>query len=429
MDCQICGCYSSIYASYDCSHNICIRCSLRLVALYKQHNCPLCKTATKTLRLHTSEAGAASAQKPLRDIKTSITIAYESSAVKKYADDLLSSKCQQCLKTYSTPAQLRKHYSEHGLVLCSECIGGRKDFWDEFKLYKSSTIKDHKNGMLGEDGFIGHVFCVHCKIYLYDADDARHHCNIEHEMCQICDAIGSRYKYYRNFEDLEKHYKNAHHCCMFDQCLTSKCYAFTYQTELLAHLAKIHKLNVALSSIQKKVCCDIPVMDPFKKRNAKFKVDVLAPNGMAVVTSQNDNKYLMPIPKSSSLNVPAYLNRSILDDHKRSRARRKSVIDYLCAKDSGDVECIIDEFMATPMTVVDAFNKVSHCVGDSLALKIFEAVRFDHRQKDVSESIKDIRKKAMFPKFVPFGSQEYAEPERKQPPGFSIIDISKGKKQ
>ncbi|KAM0672317.1 RING Zn-finger domain-containing protein [Ordospora colligata] len=429
MDCQICDCHSEIYASYDCCHCICIRCSLRLVVLYKQHNCPLCKTTTKTLRFNTSEAiNKSETHKPLKEIKTSITIVYESNAVKKHVEDLLSSKCQKCLKTCSTLAQLRKHYSEHGLVLCSECIYGRKDFWDEFKLYKSSTIKDHRNGMLGEEGFIGHVFCVHCKSYLYDADNARQHCNIEHEMCQICDMVGLKYKYYRNFKDLESHYRNAHYCCMFDQCLANKCYAFTYQTELLAHLTKIHKLDVTLSSIPKKGDCDMPVMDPFKKRNVKCKVDILAPNGMIVDTRQSDNKHTMSIPNSPSLNVPTYLNRSILDDHKKSRARRKSVIDYFCTTDANEIECIIDEFMATFMTVTDAFNKVSYYVGDAQALKIFESVRFDHRQKDVSESIKSIRKKVMFPKFVPFGSPTYTEPERKQAPGFSVIDISKGKK-
>lgn len=409
---------------------MCMACSMRLVFLYMQPTCPLCRKPAGEIIFSAPSLACERASKQLwKGQRAASAVFYEGKYVKNMMEDLLSNKCQKCHNKFGTLKELKKHYSHHGVILCLECIKNRKDFWNEIKLYRSDTIRDHKNGSLNEEGFDGHVFCIHCKIYLFDSDDARQHCNLKHELCHVCDMIGTKYQYYSGFKDLEAHYRNAHYCCTFQTCRVNKCYVFPYQTELFEHLNRFHKVCTKLSEIPRHGKCSIPVMNPFKKKRTLARVSVVDPSGGEVRVS-SFLKASVPQSKvtpSIGTELPKYLDRNILEEERKRQVRRKAVINRICKAEADGVEEIINEFLEGFIDVVEAFNKISEIVGDAIALKLFEAMHFGAKQGTIENNIKALREKVMFPKFIPSKPVIYREPEERKSPGFTVIDLHKKK--
>ncbi|CAD24948.1 ZINC FINGER PROTEIN [Encephalitozoon cuniculi GB-M1] len=428
MNCQICTGSTDVSARYDCGHQICMACAVRLVFLYMQSGCPLCRGTTEAVVFSASSPACGTSRRQWKGREAPVAVFYEGADVRDRMEDLLSNKCQKCHRRFGSLKELKKHYAQHGFVLCSECIGNRKDFWNEIRLYRSSTIRDHKNGSLEEEGFSGHVLCIHCKIYLFDSDDARRHCNLRHEACHVCDMVGIRYQYYSSFEDLEAHYRNAHYCCTFQTCRVGKCYVFPYHTELLEHLTRFHKVNARLSEIPRPGRCSIPVMDPFKRKKAPARVSVIDPSGgnaRAPMAHRGGSRQDTASP-STEAELPKYLNRNILEEERRKLQKRRLVIDRICKAEGNEIEEIINEFLGDSIDVTEAFNRISKVTGDAAALKLFESAPFGPKQSVVEGSIKALRKRVMFPKFVPSEPVRYREPERKGP-GFTVIDLHKRK--
>lgn len=424
MSCQICVGAMDEQAVYDCGHRICVLCSVRLVFLYKQAHCPLCKQPAGSVVFSNS----GTIQRLTNSLKASKPrLIYENSEMKETVENLLSIRCQKCSKTFQTFKQLKRHYLEHGVVLCSECVEHKKDFWNEIKLYTSNTIKDHKNGKLGEEGFSGHVYCIHCRIHLFDSDHAKKHCNLKHELCHICDMLGMKYRYYSGFDDLEKHYKNAHYCCKFQECQINKCYVYPYKTELLEHLIRFHKINVKISEMAAHGRCTLPVMSPFNEEKKNIQSVVLDPNGRRITTSLVAQIQRTSISPTPSTGLPTYLDRNVLADEKRKERRRRYWMDRICKAEADQVENIINEFLSGSITVKDAFDRVRDLVCGKDALKLFESIHFESRQQIVSEGIKMFRKDVMFPKFVPSEQVVYEEPEHRKKPGFRTTGLVKKK--
>lgn len=356
---------------------------------------------------------------------------YEDDRVKTAVEDLLSRKCQKCPKKFSTLKQLKTHYLEHGFLLCNECIEHRRDFWNEIKLYKSSNIRDHKNGKLKEDGFVGHVYCIHCRMYLFDSDDAKRHCNIRHEVCNVCSILGMKHRYYNGFSELETHYRSAHYCCTFQGCQASKCYVFPYKTELFEHLNRVHRVNVKITGIADHGKCSLPVMNPFGREKARVHAVVLEPNGQMVgdvpatqVGGGRESPDTLP-PRVSE--IPRYLDRGVLAEERSRRGRRRAWMDRLCRVEADEVEKTVDRFLAGTMSATEAFDQVTMVVGGETALKLFESMDFGPKREVVFENIKKFRRDIIFPKFVASGQVVYDEPENKKEPGFKVIDLRRRK--
>ncbi|ADM10930.1 RING zinc finger domain-containing protein [Encephalitozoon intestinalis ATCC 50506] len=429
MNCQICTGAMDIFATYTCGHQLCMTCSARLVFLYMQPNCPLCRRPSKSVVFSSLLTTGKSSKRPWKGRKVPVDVFYEGDYAREKMEDLLSNKCQKCYAKLGTLMELKKHYTQHGLVLCFECIKNRKDFWNEIKLYRSDTIRDHKNGSLREEGFEGHVFCIHCKIYLFDSDDAKRHCNLKHELCHVCDMTGTKYQYYNGFKDLETHYKSAHYCCSFQTCQTNKCYVFPYQTELFEHLTRFHGVDIRLLEIPMAGKCNVPVMNPFKRRRQLPQVSVVDPSGREVRSQlpPGPNVSQRMDTSNTGSGLPGYLDRAILEEERRKQQRRRMAIDRICKGAADEVEEIVNGFLEGSMDVKEAFNKVSGTVGDALALKLFESGHFGPKQSVVEGSIKALRKEVMFPKFTSEEPTRYKEPEKKKNPGFRVIDLHQRK--
>lgn len=70
-----------------------------------------------------------------------------------------------------------------------------------------------------------HPYCDFCKKNFFDDDEFRVHINLEHITCNVC-GPQHKYRYYKNYNNLETHFKMTHYICMEKDCLDKKFIAF-----------------------------------------------------------------------------------------------------------------------------------------------------------------------------------------------------------
>lgn len=421
MECLICIEECNVVVEYECRHKICVTCGVRLIFLYSNPSCPLCKQESskpvvKMLGVKDT---------PCEYLEDN-NVTYQNETCKSKVKAMLLLKCCTCGYKAKNKYDLNKHYKSHSLFLCNECFEHKKEFWWEFKTYKVSELKSHKNGKLLENGFKGHVFCVHCNIFLYDEQSAIRHCNLTHVQCTICDILGNKYKYYKSFKELEQHYRNDHYCCTNKLCIQNKCYAFPYKTELLEHLTRFHKENVKFSDIQKRDSCDVAVMDPCHKFNQEIQ------NRRSVksnVIDKNVRDYsIIKNTLAKSSEIPDYLNRSIITKMNLNQNTRKAIVGRYTTNNKNEVHKIIEETISGEKGISDCFEQVSELVTPEVALKLLKDINFENLQPEVNEKYKEFRKNILFPKFE--GSVESPKTKKIETRdiGFKILELRKGKK-
>lgn len=62
-------------------------------------------------------------------------------------------------------------------------------------------------------GQSGHPRCEFCKTRFYDAAQLHDHLVKDHYSCHICERQGILHKYYRDYTDLERHFRSEHFLC------------------------------------------------------------------------------------------------------------------------------------------------------------------------------------------------------------------------
>ncbi|EOB11570.1 Zinc finger protein 598 [Nosema bombycis CQ1] len=338
---------------------------------------------------------------------------------------MLSLKCTECDYVSKNKYDLSKHYKSHTLLLCNECFENKKEFWWEFKTFKISTLKLHKNGKLNENGFRGHVFCIHCNIFIYDEPSAIRHCNITHVQCTICDILGFKYKYYSTFRELEQHYKNAHYCCDNKQCIQTKCYAFPYKTELFEHMTRFHKTNIKFSDLKSRNECDIPVMDPC----AKSQIDIQNRQKVKQNVIDKNIREFSQIKEvlNNSNEIPDYLNRSIISKLNLNINTRKAIISRYINTSKDEVHKIIESTITKEKSIDECFEQISELVTPDIALKILKDINFESLQPEVDLKYKEFKNSILFPKFKS-STPPLKKIETSRSIGFKILDLKKSKK-
>ncbi|KAI3449345.1 hypothetical protein Pfo_006010 [Paulownia fortunei] len=146
--------------------------------------------------------------------------------------------------------QLKGHlFHKHRLLMCSLCLEGRKVFICEQKLYKRSQLTQHINtgdsevdGTESErGGFTGHPMCEFCRTPFYGDNELYTHMSTEHYTCHICQRQHpGQYEYYKNYDDLEMHFRRDHLLCEDEGCLAKKFIVFQSEAELKRHNALEH---------------------------------------------------------------------------------------------------------------------------------------------------------------------------------------------
>ena len=179
---------------------------------------------------------------------------------------LCSLSCQVCTVSakpsappppkFPTLPALQQHLrAEHKQHMCNICLQGRNVFIAQQLLYSQSALDKHlvsgasdAGNPLGQAGFKGHPMCRFCGSHFFDDGQLYVHMQREHFQCFLCQRAApdsSSPVYYRNYDELEHHFRKEHCLCDHPQCLQKKFVAFASAQELQRHTALEHKSELS----------------------------------------------------------------------------------------------------------------------------------------------------------------------------------------
>ncbi|KAJ6686771.1 EBR1 [Salix purpurea] len=169
--------------------------------------------------------------------------------------------------------QLKGHlFHQHKLHMCSLCLEGRKVFICEQKLYTRAQLNQHistgdseVDGSESErGGFMGHPMCEFCKTPFYGDNELYTHMSTEHYTCHLCQRQHpGQYEYYKNYDDLEIHFRRDHFLCDDEGCLAKKFIVFQTEAELKRHNTIEHAGHMSRS--QRNAALQIPTSFRYRR--------------------------------------------------------------------------------------------------------------------------------------------------------------------
>lgn len=277
--CAVCADTLEWVAYGACGHrDVCSTCVARLRFICDDRRCCICKTecdvvfVTKALGDYTRNLSDFSTlPSPVREGRVGSYWYHEDTQA--FFDDAEHYKmikamcrlsCSVCDKMEDQPedggfrrrqrfrniGQLKGHLShQHRLYMCELCLEGRKVFICEQKLYDRAQLNQHKrtgdsevDGTESErGGFAGHPMCEFCRNPFYGENELYSHMSTEHYTCHICLRRNpGQYEYYKDYDDLEIHFRNDHFLCEDEGCLAKKFTVFQSESDLKRHNALEH---------------------------------------------------------------------------------------------------------------------------------------------------------------------------------------------
>ncbi|KAK0625423.1 hypothetical protein B0T17DRAFT_617516 [Bombardia bombarda] len=266
--CFICANPMLHHSVSPCNHATCHICALRLRALYKNQECPHCRTAAPFV-IFTDDANKRYEEytdKEITSTDDNIGIRYTSEDIVGDSVLLLRYNCPDgdCDFAGLGWPDLHRHVrTTHHKKLCDLCTRNKKVFTHEHDMFNDKELGDHmrhgddKPGAIDQTGFKGHPLCSFCGERFYDDDKLYEHCRNKHERCFICDRRDSRKPhYYMDYNALEGHFKNDHFLCIDRECLEKKFVVFESEIDL-----KAHQLSEHGNSLSKDVRRDARLVD------------------------------------------------------------------------------------------------------------------------------------------------------------------------
>ncbi|KAK8965823.1 hypothetical protein KSP40_PGU012449 [Platanthera guangdongensis] len=176
-------------------------------------------------------------------------------------------------------ASCRTSRPDRCLYLCSHRrLSLPQVFISEQKLYTISQLKQHEStgalevdGSESErDGFTGHPMCKFCKSPFYGDTELYSHMSTEHFTCHICQRKHpGHYEYYRNYDDLEIHFREEHFLCESEACLTKKFVVFQSDTEMKRHTVIEHGGH--MSRAKRNAALQIPISFKYRQNEQEHR--------------------------------------------------------------------------------------------------------------------------------------------------------------
>ncbi|CAE6505758.1 unnamed protein product [Rhizoctonia solani] len=254
--CWICAEPVKFYALSECNHRTCHVCALRLRALYKRTDCTFCKHAQVSV-IFTISATKVYPDFTPNDIPFSdpkLQISFETKEMMEDTMILLRFNCPDpdCDVIAQGWTDLKWHAKDkHDSILCDLCIRHKKIFAHEHTLYSPVTFGLHMPSVhtrrlnTQEKATAGlpdmvHPMCQFCRECLFGDDELFGHLREHHEECFVCKRDGVRDQYFRNYEQLEQHFKDKHYPCIHPTCLEQKFVVFSTQLDLQGHQVGAH---------------------------------------------------------------------------------------------------------------------------------------------------------------------------------------------
>ncbi|AEO67893.1 6c1a7c12-f659-444d-9da9-d91959397571 [Thermothielavioides terrestris] len=250
--CFICANPFSHYSVAPCGHITCHICALRMRALYKNKDCPHCRT-TAPFVIFTDDGAKRFDEYTDADITSTddnIGIKYASEDIVGDTVLLLRYNCPDADCDFAGLGwpDLHRHVrSVHHKKMCDLCTRHKKVFTHEHDMFADKELTEHmrhgddKPGAADQTGFRGHPLCGFCGARFYDSDKLYEHCRNKHERCFLCDRRDSRQPhYYLDYNALEEHFRRDHFLCPDRECLEKKFVVFESEMDLKAHQLSEH---------------------------------------------------------------------------------------------------------------------------------------------------------------------------------------------
>ncbi|KAK9814997.1 hypothetical protein WJX73_004339 [Symbiochloris irregularis] len=146
---------------------------------------------------------------------------------------------------------------------CRICVAGRKVFISEQITYSDADLHKHLRtgdltGPLAESGFKGHPQCRFCHKRFYGDNEIYNHMQQEHEQCFLCRRERpDKFIYFRDYAELEDHFRQAHFACGHQICLERKFVVFASEQELRNHQGKEH--GGTMSRAERRQALTVPI--------------------------------------------------------------------------------------------------------------------------------------------------------------------------
>ncbi|KAJ1594718.1 hypothetical protein NDA11_002315 [Ustilago hordei] len=238
--CFICADPIRLYSVTPCDHRTCHICALRLLVLYKKDECTFCKSKISRLIFTSSPSkpfsSFAPTSIPYSDKK--LPISFETKDALQETVLLLRFNCPHpdCHIACAGWKVYKSHVKrEHNRLLCQLCITHKHIFAHEHTLHTQQSLAAHQKAE--------HRLCQYDSSWFYSDDELFSHMRHRHEQCHICKSRGGeqeRWKYYRDYDMLEKHFKSQHWLCEHSQCLAKKFIVFETELDFKAHQVQEH---------------------------------------------------------------------------------------------------------------------------------------------------------------------------------------------
>lgn len=245
--CTVCAERAKDWAVGACGHAVCGDCAHRLRVLYGTTACVMCKEAL--LEVAVVPAAEYADGMKVEDVVGRADAVLDRAVGMWFLDqrrmkelkDVRSWKCSKCPDSagavFSSSSQLKAHArTVHRGLYCDTCFAGKKAFVSEMSMYTMEQDKAFSSSLRAHIRKI-HPLCQFCKRYVLDDDALFAHLQEAHEACAICERTGRMHEYFRNYAQLEAHYRADHFVCQDDAC---RGVAFASQLELQAHEVSVH---------------------------------------------------------------------------------------------------------------------------------------------------------------------------------------------
>lgn len=249
--CIICADKLQYAALSPCSHRTCHKCSFRQRALFNKKTCLVCRSeAEKLIYTEQLEAKYDDFGNEFAEFDEQYGINFTSKEVASDTLGLLKYRCNICVsekregydRDYGSFNKYKEHLrDEHNKTICMICATFKKAFPCELKIHTPNQLRNHQSRGDSE-GFKGHPMCGFCSGRRFYSDDELYlHMRDQHERCHICDRIDpTQPQFFKNYDQMFEHFKNAHYVCTVQKCLDDKFVVFRDEIELQAHILGEH---------------------------------------------------------------------------------------------------------------------------------------------------------------------------------------------
>ncbi|KAI5187733.1 E3 ubiquitin-protein ligase [Nematocida homosporus] len=379
--CVICYNDDSVkeWAITECNHVCCLKCALRYKFISNKSGCPIClkEIAETEMMFKVIKDPEIDRFRRTRDDylwANCIVCVDEDLPV---IEEILRRACQMCATEFYDTQSLLGHYvSKHKRRLCELCVEYRCEFPAEYVVYTEAGLMQHCNGTGPVDG---HPKCAFCRERFYTQDVLVKHCRKVHELCYLCERLGKRHEYYKNYRELEKHLVKSHFTCTEKMCIEAKCYAFIDEVELAAHRASLH---------------------PAKKEE-KVKLTYTQPmpgKGSAGLTKKS-SKPSAPVVVAA---VPDYLNREAIAKQRTLREKYTAWIEREY-RSPAEIVRLTTEYNESKISLLQLVDEVRALIGNQSCFDFVMRVRtflLPDRMKDIDGNLGKIKRNIEFPPFV-----------------------------